>query len=133
MYIYWQCKNLLYAIVYVMGDTLIRTTVNSQLRVNKKQRFIQNWVKKDYCYTRLISQKTKRKNNAKNIDFIELEKIKKIENLNKIRFFNDSKRKAKSKKARVNNFLVNNIAKKTLKNNKEIAYLYAIALISSKL
>ena len=116
-----------------MSDKLIRTTLNSQLWLNKKQVFIQNWVKKSYCYTRLITQKTKRKNNAKNLDFIELEKIKTLENIEKIRFFNDSKRKAKSKKARVNNFLLNNISKKTLKNNKDIAYMRAIALISSKL
>lgn len=116
-----------------MSDTLIRTTANSQLRVNKKQAFIQNWVKKDYCYTRLITQKTKRKNNAKNLDFVELEQIKKIENIKKIRFFNECKRNSTTKKARVNNFLINNISKKTLKSNKEIAYLRAIALISSKL
>ena len=116
-----------------MSDTLIRKTVNSQLWVNKKQAFIQNWVKKDYCYTRLIRQKTKRKNNAKNLDFIELEKVKKIENIKKIRFFNECKRNSTTKKTRVNNFLINNIGKKTLRENKDIAYLYAIALISSKL
>ena len=114
-------------------DKLSRTTKNSQLWINKKQAFIQNWKKSVYCYTRLVKQKAKRKNNAKNLDFIELEKIKTLENIEKIRFFNDSKRKAKSKKARVNNFLVNNRSKKTLKSKKNIAYLHAIALLSSKL
>ena len=114
-------------------DKLSRTTLSSQLWINKKQAFIQNWKKSDYCYTRIVKQKTKRKNNAKNLDFIELEKIKTLENIEKIRFFTDSKRKAKSKKTRVNNFLINNIAKKTIKSNKELAYLHAIALLSSKL
>ncbi len=116
-----------------MSDKLIRTTLNSQLRLNKKQAFIQNWIVKSYCYTRLISQKTKRKNNAKNLNFIELENVKKIENIKKIRFFNDCKRNSTTKKTRVNNFLLNNISKKTLKDNKELAYLHAIALVSSKL
>ena len=114
-------------------DKLSRTTLSSQLWINKKQAFIQNWKKSDYCYTRIVKQKTKRKNNAKNLDFIELEKVKKIENIKKIRFFNECKRNSTTKKTRVNNFLINNISKKTLRENKDIAYLYAIALLSSKL
>ena len=114
-------------------DKLARTTSNSQLWINKKDVFIQNWKTSEYCYTKIIKQKTKNKNNAKNLDFIELEKIKKLENIEKIRFFNNYKRKAKSKKTRVNNFLVNNISRKTLKNNKSIAYLHAIAILTSKI
>ena len=118
--------------LYAM-DKLARVNSNSQLWINKKEAFIQNWKKTSYCYTRLIKQKTKRENNTRAIDFIELEKLKKIENLEKIRFFNDKKRKAKSKKARVNNFLVNNLARETIRNNKKLAYLQAIAILSKKL
>lgn len=114
-------------------DKLARKTSTSQLWINKKDLYIQNWKKASYCYTRLIKQKTKRENNTRAIDFLELEKLKTLENLEKIRFFNDKKRKAKSKKARVNNFLVNNISRKTLKSNKELAYLQAIAILSNKL
>ena len=114
-------------------DKLARINSNSQLWINKKEPFIQNWKKASYCYTRLIKQKTKRENNTRAIDFIELEKIKTLENLEKIRFFNEKKRKAKSKKARVNNFLVNNLARKTVKSNKQLAYLQAIAILSNKL
>lgn len=114
-------------------DKLARATKTSQLWINKKEAFIQNWIAKNYCYTKIVKQKTKRKNNTRPIDFLELEKLKTLENIEKIRFFNDSKRKAKSKKARVNNFLVNNISRETLKSNKQLAYLYAIAKISNKL
>ena len=114
-------------------DTLARKTKTSQLWINKKEPFIQNWKKTSYCFTKIVKQKTKKKNNAKNLNFLELEKLKTLENLEKIRFFNEKKRKAKSKKARTYNFLVNNISRKTLKDNKQLAYLYAIAKISNKL
>ena len=114
-------------------DTLARKTSNSQLWINKKEGFIQNWKKTSYCFTKIVKQKTKKKNDARPLDFLELEKLKKLENLEKIRFFNEKKRKAKSKKARTYNFLVNNIARKTLKSNKQLAYLQAVAIISKKL
>lgn len=125
-------KNLFIYYLYAM-DKLARINSNSQLRINKKEAFIQNWKKTSYCYTKIIKQKTKKKNSTRPIDFLELEKLKTLENLEKIRFFNDKKRKSKSKKARVNNFLVNNISRKTLKSNKNIAYLQAIAILSNKL
>lgn len=81
----------------------------------------------------MINQKTKRTNSTKIVDFTQLELIKKIELLEKIKFFNNKKRKSTSKKTRVNNFLLNNISKKTIKNNKDIAYKKAVALLSSKL
>lgn len=107
--------------------------------------YIENGRKSKYCSVSVWKQKTAKKHSACAFDFVANSDIKARENLENIRFFKARKYentqdgakykkiKAYNEKKRVNNFLINNVARKTLRENKQIAYLHAVALVSSKL
>lgn len=107
--------------------------------------YIENGRKSKYCSVSVWKQKTSKIHSARAFDFVENSDIKTRQNLENIRFFKARKYektqegakykkiRAYNEKKRVNNFLINNVARKTLRQNKQIAYLHAVALVSSKL
>lgn len=107
--------------------------------------YIENGRKSKYCSVSVWKQHTAKKHSARAFDFVENSDIKARQNLENIRFFKTRKYektqdgakykkiRAYNQKKRVNNFLINNVARKTLRENKQIAYLRAVALVSSKL
>lgn len=100
---------------------------------------VENWKKQA---VKVEKQKTARLHNARAYNYIDNSRALELKTLKKIRFFKEKKVeivkglwkiRAYNEKKRVENFLINNISRETLKNNKEIAKKRAIAILSKKL
>lgn len=100
---------------------------------------VENWKKQA---VKVEKQKTARLHNARAYNYADNIRALELKTLEKLKFFKEKKVeivkglwkiRAYNEKKRVENFLKNNISRATLKNNKEIAYKRAVAIISEKL